>query len=93
MEQWDKEGLLHFPSDLNGRIRRKSFADELKGRPVQNLWTDIDMIPSQSEERLGYPTQKPLVLLERIIQAPPMREISFWIPSADAGLLSMRPKS
>jgi len=69
MEQWDREGRLYFPKDKNGRIRRKSFADELKGMPVQNLWTDIPEINSQAVERLGYPTQKPLALLERIIQA------------------------
>ncbi len=69
MELWDKEGKLHFPKDKNGRIRRKRYADELQGRPVQNLWDDIDMISSQSAERLGYPTQKPITLLERIIRA------------------------
>jgi adenine-specific DNA-methyltransferase len=37
--------------------------------PVQNLWTDIAEINSQAEERIGYPTQKPEALLERIIQA------------------------
>lgn len=69
MEQWDKEGRLYFPKDKNGRIQRKRFLDELKGKPVQNLWDDIEMISSQSAERLGYPTQKPLALLERIINA------------------------
>jgi site-specific DNA-methyltransferase (adenine-specific) len=69
MEQWDREGRLWFPKDINGRIQRKRFLDELKGKPVQNLWDDIEMISSQSSERLGYPTQKPLALLERIIQA------------------------
>lgn len=69
MEQWDREGRLHFPDDKSGRIRRKSFADELKGMPVQNLWTDIPEINSQAAERLDYPTQKPESLLERIIGA------------------------
>lgn len=69
MEQWDKEGRIHFPKDPNGRLRRKSFADELKGMPIQNLWTDIPEINSQAQERLGYPTQKPQALLERIINA------------------------
>lgn len=68
MERWDKEGRLHFPKDPNGRIQRKRFLDELKGKPVQNLWDDIEMISSQSAERLGYPTQKPETLLERIIK-------------------------
>jgi len=67
MEQWDKEGRLYFPKDPNGRIQRKRFLDELKGKPVQNLWDDIEMISSQSAERLGFPTQKPEALLERII--------------------------
>jgi site-specific DNA-methyltransferase (adenine-specific) len=67
MELWDSEGRLYFPKDKNGRIRRKSFADELRGMPIQNLWTDIPEINSQAQERLGYPTQKPLALLERII--------------------------
>ena len=67
MEQWDREGKLHFPDSTESRIRRKSFADELKGMPVQNLWTDIFEINSQAEERIAYPTQKPEALIERII--------------------------
>jgi adenine specific DNA methylase Mod len=69
MEQWDKEGRLYFPKNINGRIQRKRFLDELKGKPVQSLWDDIEPIGAQAAERLGYPTQKPLALLERIIQA------------------------
>jgi DNA modification methylase len=69
MKQWDLEGRLHLPKNKDGRIRRKSFASELKGRPVQNLWDDIQAVQSQAKERLGYPTQKPLALLERIINA------------------------
>jgi hypothetical protein len=69
MEQWDREGRLYFPKDKNSRIRRKRFVDELKGMPIQNLWTDIPPINSQAQERLGYPTQKPEALLERIVSA------------------------
>src|SRR3972149_9850644 len=69
MEQWDNEGRLHFPEDKNGRIRRKRYLDELQGKPIQNLWDDIKPISSQSKELLGYPTQKPKALLERIIKA------------------------
>ncbi len=69
MEEWDKEGKLHFPEDKNGRIRRKRFLDELQGKPVQNLWDDVKPIASQSNEGLGYPTQKPKALLERILKA------------------------
>lgn len=69
MELWDKEGRLYFPKNPDGRIQRKRFLDELKGKPVQNLWDDIKMVSSQADERLGYPTQKPEALLERIIRA------------------------
>lgn len=69
MEKWDLEGRIYFPKEKAGRLRRKSFADELKGMPIQNLWLDIPELNSQSTERLGYQTQKPLALLERIIQA------------------------
>ena len=41
----------------------------MPGIPLQDLWDDISPINSQAKERLGYPTQKPKVLLERIIQA------------------------
>lgn len=46
---------------------RKQYLDEGKGVPIQSLWDDIPGLHSQSSERLGYPTQKPLALLERII--------------------------
>jgi len=68
MEKWDEEGRLYFPKDKNGRIQRKRFLDELKGKPVQSL-CDIEPIGAQAGERLGYPTQKPLALLERVINS------------------------
>jgi site-specific DNA-methyltransferase (adenine-specific) len=69
MEQYDREGRLYFPKSPDGRIRLKIYLDESQGRPIQNLWEDIPPINSQAQERLGYPTQKPLALLERIISA------------------------
>jgi DNA modification methylase len=48
--------------------RYKRYLDEMSGTPLQNIWDDIKPIQSQSAERLGYPTQKPLAILERIIQ-------------------------
>ena len=62
MEQWDREGRLHFPKSPNGRIQRKRYLDELKGEEVPSLWDDIPSIGSRSKERTGYPTQKPLAL-------------------------------
>ena len=47
----------------------KRYLDEMKGTPVDTIWDDIRPVQSQSKERTGYPTQKPLALLERIIQA------------------------
>jgi len=47
----------------------KRYLDEQEGRPIDTIWTDIPPVNSQAEERLGYPTQKPLALLERIINA------------------------
>ncbi|MCY4653440.1 MAG: DNA methyltransferase, partial [Dehalococcoidia bacterium] len=67
MERLDSEGRLHFTR--TGGIRRKRYLDEMQGRPAQALWDDIDPINSQAQERLGYPTQKPEALLERIINA------------------------
>ena len=49
--------------------RLKRYLDEQEGVPVDSVWTDIPPISSQSDERLGYPTQKPLALLDRIIKA------------------------
>jgi DNA modification methylase len=48
---------------------RKLYLDEGKGVPIQSLWDDIRGLHGQAAERLGYPTQKPLALLERVIQA------------------------
>jgi len=69
MSQYDREGRLYFPKSADGRLRLKRYLDESQGERIQNLWTDIPPINSQAEERLGYPTQKPLALLERIIKA------------------------
>ncbi len=67
MRRLDSEGRLYFTK--TGGIRQKRYLDENKGTPVQTLWEDISPLNSQSAERLGYPTQKPLALLERIIQS------------------------
>jgi SAM-dependent methyltransferase len=53
----------------SGMPRYKRYLDEMPGTPVTSVWTDIPPINSQAQERLGYPTQKPEALLERIISA------------------------
>lgn len=62
-----REDALYYTS--NGTPRLKQYADELEGITLQDLWTDIPPINSQALERVGYPTQKPEALLERIIRA------------------------
>ena len=47
----------------------KRYLDQQEGRPIDTVWTDIPPINSQAQERLGYPTQKPLALLDRIVRA------------------------
>ena len=69
MEAMDAEGRIHFPKAKDMRLQRKRFFDELEGETVDTLWDDIPPINSQAQERLGYPTQKPEALLERIIRA------------------------
>lgn len=49
--------------------RHKRYLDEMPGVLLQDMWTDIGPLSSQSKERSGYPTQKPEALLERIINA------------------------
>lgn len=67
MQRLDREGRLYFTK--TGGIRLKVYKDELKGMPCQALWTDINAVNSQAEERVDYATQKPEALLERIIKA------------------------
>jgi site-specific DNA-methyltransferase (adenine-specific) len=68
LEKLDQEGRIYWPQK-GGIPRYKRYLDEMPGVPLQDMWTDIQPIGSQAAERLGYPTQKPLVLLERIISA------------------------
>lgn len=67
MQRLDEEGRVFFTR--NGIPRIKRYLDEAKGMPVQDVITDIESLRSWHKERLGYPTQKPVALLERIIAA------------------------
>ena len=70
LEEWWSEGRIHTKRDGTPRMDGlKVYLDESEGKPLQNIWTDIPRIPNTSSERLGYPTQKPEALLERIINA------------------------
>jgi len=63
---WREGRLVHRST---GMPRLMQYADEMPGISLQDLWTDISPIGAAAAERLGYPTQKPLALLERIIKA------------------------
>ena len=67
MQKFEADGRLYYSS--TGLPRLKQYLDEMPGVSLQDMWTDISPIGSQAAERLGYPTQKPLALLERIIAA------------------------
>lgn len=70
-DRLDLSGLIHWPSN-GGFPRRRAeepFDPAARLVTVGDVWTDIDRLNQTAKERLGYPTQKPLALLERIIEA------------------------
>jgi adenine-specific DNA-methyltransferase len=67
MEAFSAEGRLVYSK--SGMPNYKRYLDEMPGVSLQNVWTDLPPIGSSAAERLGYPTQKPLALLERIVRA------------------------
>jgi site-specific DNA-methyltransferase (adenine-specific) len=67
MQRHHDEGRLVYTK--NGIPRYKRYLDEMAGRPITTIWDDIPFVNSQAAERLGYPTQKPEALLDRIIEA------------------------
>ena len=69
LDALDTAGFIHWPKKEDGMPRLKQYADKMPGVPLQTVWTDIRPIHNLSQERLGYPTQKPLLLLERIIKS------------------------
>lgn len=69
LDDLDRQGRIHWPRKVGGMPRLKQYPEELPGVPLQDVWTDIPPMHNLAAERLGYPTQKPEALLERIIQA------------------------
>ena len=66
MRELEKKGYIYSDSKVP---QLKRYLDELPGQAVADMWTDVKAINSQAKERVGYPTQKPLALLDRIIKA------------------------
>ena len=75
MQKLHDEGKIYYPRlpdgsfDLTKRPRLKRYLNEQEGSITTNVWDDINPIGTHAKERLGYPTQKPLELLERILKA------------------------
>jgi len=69
MDVLEAQGRIHWPKKEGGMPRLKLYPEDLPGVPLQDIWGDTKVIHNLSSERLGYPTQKPLALLDRIIQA------------------------
>lgn len=75
MANLDKKGLIWYPRtkagvlDTTKRPRFKRYLDEQKGNVITTIWTDIHPVNARAKERMGYPTQKPVALLERILGA------------------------
>ncbi len=67
MKELHKQGRIHYTKTGGAEYIR--YLDEMPGIPLQDVWDDIAPVNSQADERLGYPTQKPLALLERIIKS------------------------
>ena len=74
--RWTKERMQRaldagiVVQSAKGRVPQlKRYIDEQRGLPIDDVWVDVPPINSQAKERLGYPTQKPVALLERIIAA------------------------
>ena len=69
LDELDQAGMIHWPRKKGGLPMRKQYLDEQPGCPLQNIWVDIKSIQNTPKEKMGYSTQKPLALLERIISA------------------------
>lgn len=75
MQRLHDEGRIAYPKNADGSYRHdrrpqlKRYLNEMEGGVMGTIWSDISPLNSQAQERLGYPTQKPLALLERIIAA------------------------
>ena len=69
MERQFAEGRIELAKKPGGRPRLRRFLDEQHGIALGDVWTDIAPVNSQADQRMGYPTQKPMPLMERIVQA------------------------
>ena len=77
LDRLDASGMIYWPKKKGGWPRLKKYRKDAKGVALQDVWTDIFPLNSQARERLGYPTQKPEALIDRLIMARcPFRIVS-----------------
>lgn len=69
LDIWETQGRIVWPKKKGGVPAYKRYLDEMSGMLLQDVWADILPVQTHAKERLGYPTQKPEALLERIIKA------------------------
>lgn len=70
LEAWWEEGRILKKEGGSPRLDGlKVYLDKLPGKPIDSVWTDINRVSNTGAERLGYPTQKPIALLDRIIRS------------------------
>ena len=95
LRKHDEDGRLHWPKKVGGVPRLKKYESEHEGVPLQDIWTDISKIHNQSAELVGYATQKPEALLERIILASSNEDdlvADFFCGSGTTGVVAERLK-
>jgi site-specific DNA-methyltransferase (adenine-specific) len=69
LDKLDAKGRIYWAKGGTGWPQYKRYREELQGNAIPDIWDDVNRINPVGNERLGYPTQKPLALLERIISA------------------------
>lgn len=69
LEELDAQGRIYWPEKPGGVPQYKRYLDEMQGASVGDVWADLPPVNAQAHERLGYDTQKPEALLERIIRS------------------------
>jgi len=91
MQKLHNEKRIYYPQkpdgcfDITKRPRLKRYLEEQKGNLLGNIWTDILNVQAHAKERIGYPTQKPEALLERIIQCASNEEDTILDPFIGGG--------
>lgn len=69
MDELEAAGRIHWPKKQGGMPQLKLYPEDQPGVPLSDIWADLKTMHNLSTERLGYPTQKPEALLERIVRA------------------------